>query len=87
MTTKSAQADSRRQSPEVANRVEEAVRKRLTENSPHAFHFRSVTCRWEAGVLILNGEVPTFYMKQLLQTRLRGIEHVREIDNRVAVVG
>jgi hypothetical protein len=38
-----------------------------------------------AGVLIVEGAVPTFYLKQLLQTILRNVEGVEQIINRVEV--
>ena len=36
--------------------------------------------------LILHGRVPSFYLKQILQTTLRDIDGVDEIDNQVSVV-
>ncbi len=37
------------------------------------------------GVLVVRGCVPTFYLKQVLQTLLKGLEGVRRIDNQVQV--
>lgn len=37
------------------------------------------------GRLILEGRLPSYYLKQMLQTMLRDVEGVRQIDNRVAV--
>ena len=37
-------------------------------------------------VLIVRGIVPSFYLKQLLQSALMDIDGVRRIDNRVEVV-
>lgn len=36
--------------------------------------------------LVVEGTVPSFYLKQLLQQVLRGVRGVRRIENRVAVV-
>jgi hypothetical protein len=36
--------------------------------------------------LVLTGRVASFYLKQVLQTLIRGIESVERIDNRVDVV-
>ena len=37
------------------------------------------------GVLVIRGKVPTFYLKQLLQTELLQVEGVRRIDNQAEV--
>jgi hypothetical protein len=37
-------------------------------------------------VLVIQGCVPTFYLKQVLQQALKGLDGVRHIDNRVDVV-
>ncbi len=46
---------------------------------------RHVQCRFQEGVLILSGQVPTFYMKQVAQELLRNMKHVEQIDNRLNV--
>lgn len=38
------------------------------------------------GELIVEGVVPSFYLKQLLQRLLGDLENVRRVDNRVRVV-
>ena len=37
------------------------------------------------GRLVLRGRLPTFYLKQILQTVLRDVEGVQQIENRVSV--
>lgn len=37
-------------------------------------------------VLIVEGVVPTFYLKQVLQCLLRNLDAVRRVDNRVKVI-
>lgn len=37
------------------------------------------------GRLVLEGRLPTYYLKQMLQTVLRDVEGVERIDNHVAV--
>lgn len=37
-------------------------------------------------VLVIRGCVPTFYLKQVLQTALMGLDGVRWVDNQVDVV-
>jgi hypothetical protein len=66
-------------------RVRECIRERLSKCF-YQFQFKQITWRFDEGVLTLNGDVPTFYMKQVLQTVLRDIEDVRQIDNRVRVL-
>ena len=40
----------------------------------------------QGDVLVVEGVVPTFYLKQVLQSLLRRLDDVRRIDNRVKVV-
>ena len=37
-------------------------------------------------VLTLRGSVPSFYLKQVLQTAVRNLDGVRQVDNRVQVM-
>jgi hypothetical protein len=37
-------------------------------------------------MLVVRGSVPTYYLKQLVQTALKGLEGVRRIENQVEVV-
>lgn len=65
--------------------VEERVHE-LLANCPYKFYFSKVQWKYEKGTLKLNGSVPTFHMKQILQTLLRDTEHVSRIVNDVDVV-
>lgn len=47
---------------------------------------RKLTCEYHEGVLTLRGKVPTFYLKQLAQTRMQELLRVEEINNQVEVV-
>jgi hypothetical protein len=40
----------------------------------------------DGGVLTVRGRVPSFYLKQVLQTILKRVEGVRVVDNQVDVV-
>jgi hypothetical protein len=42
--------------------------------------------QYEENILIVRGSVPTFYLKQLLQSALRDLDGVLAIDNQVQVV-
>jgi BON domain len=71
--------------PWLRVRVEEEAGRRLGA-CRYAFCFRDVSLRSADGVLIIRGRVPSFYLKQVLQTLLRGIDGVDQIDNQVDVV-
>ena len=66
--------------------MEDLARRRLAEDCSYAFCFNQVTFRYVQGVLILQGRLPSFYLKQVLQTLLRELEGVERIDNQVEVV-
>ena len=65
----------------TANRARRAL-----EHSP-LFHGRSQLIRITEtdGRLVLEGRLPSYYLKQMLQTVLRDVVGVERIDNRVAV--
>ena len=62
---------------------------RATSHLSQHVHFRcyrdclEIDCYEEK--LIVNGKLPSFYLKQVLQTILRDVPGVRQIDNRVNV--
>ncbi len=59
--------------------------KRLQHQSTFQGRTRCLRIDEENGRLILQGKLPSFYLKQQLQAALRDVEGVREIDNRVEV--
>jgi hypothetical protein len=65
--------------------VAESVRQRLS-TCPYAYCFRRVKWRYAHGTLTLEGSVASFYLKQVLQTILLGMENVDRIANDVDVV-
>ena len=66
--------------------IERSALRHIAEDKFYAFYFRDVTCCFEDGVLTLKGRVGSFYLKQMLQTRLRDLPGVARIDNQVDVV-
>jgi hypothetical protein len=68
--------------------AEEVVRraKILIESHPH-FVGRSRLFKFEytEETLVICGAVPTFYLKQMLQSTLKNLDGVRLLDNRVSV--
>ena len=63
-----------------------AVRRKL--ESIGQFHGRLNHLKFElrGGALIVTGKLPSFYLKQLLQSRLQELDEIDLIVNRVAVV-
>lgn len=66
-------------------RIHENVRRRI-DGCSYKFIFRKVRWHCHDGHLTLRGRVPNFYLKQVLQELLRGIERVKRITNSVDVV-
>lgn len=58
----------------------------LTRNAHFQRRAKQFDFQHVDGVLIVEGVVPSFYLKQLLQRLLRDLENVRRVDNRVRVV-
>ena len=64
-----------------------AERARRTLEESELFRGRSSNIRISEsdGLLVLEGHLPTYYLKQMLQTLLRDVEGVQNIDNKVWV--
>ncbi len=78
--------DLRSVSPDRNCQVPQQAKQKLSQHP----HFRSrsesieIVCR--DGQLVLSGQLPTFYLKQVLQTILRDMPGVARIDNRIQVI-
>ena len=46
---------------------------------------RHVNCDFQDGVMILRGNVPSYYLKQVAQTAIQQVDGIRQIDNRLEV--
>jgi hypothetical protein len=72
----------------ISRRIDIEQRAYSLVNAHCHFHRRAglfeFTC--EKDVLIVRGNVPTFYLKQVLQSALQDLEGIRTIDNRVTVI-
>ena len=55
------------------------------QNSPYAI-LRGVSCMYDRGILLLRGQVPSFYHKQLAQETVRKIEGVVQVVHQIEVV-
>jgi len=58
----------------------------LARNSHFTHHWREFACEYQDGILTLRGSVPSFYLKQLLQSALLKVPGVLRINNQVDVV-
>jgi hypothetical protein len=70
----------------LSGAVLQRVRGRLSQSCHFTRHWREINCEYREGVLILRGRLPTFYLKQVLQSILKDLLGVRRVDNRVDVV-
>ena len=64
--------------------VERAARLRLAKTGYQSL--RSIECSFRDGRIILRGEVPLYYYKQLAQESIRNAPHVTQIANHIEVV-
>jgi osmotically-inducible protein OsmY len=67
-------------SADVAERAESELRR----NAYVAL--KNIACEYQEGLLILNGCLPTYYLKQLAQEAVARLHGVERIDNRIEVV-
>lgn len=62
----------------------EAAKDRL-KRMPY-WTIRRLTCDCRDGVLVLRGELPSFYYKQLAQAAVKGIAGVTQVVNEIQVI-
>jgi len=62
------------------------ARKQLSQCDLFRCRCDSISIEYLKGDLVLMGRLPSFYLKQVLQTALRGLPGVERIDNRVDVI-
>lgn len=79
----SVRAATETRGPSADAAVESEIQQLLDRSNYLAI--RRVRCEFHDGRLILNGRVPTYYLKQVAQTIVRQVPAVRRIDNRVDV--
>ena len=66
--------------------VLKSVKGTLSRSCHFTRHWREIRCTFQDGVLTLHGSVPSFYLKQVLQSILKDMPGVARIDNRVEVI-
>jgi osmotically-inducible protein OsmY len=65
---------------DVAERAENELRR----NAYVAL--KNISCEYHDGVLVLNGCLPTYYLKQVAQEAIARVDGVQRVENRIAVV-
>ena len=65
--------------------IQQTVRRRLSTAPTYAFTFEAIETQFADGTLTLRGQLPSFYLKQLLQALLRDVEGVDQVSNQVQV--
>jgi osmotically-inducible protein OsmY len=65
--------------------IEHDARERLLAARAYAFCFERIVIHYADGILTLRGQLPSYYLKQVLQTVLAGMQGVAQIHNRVEV--
>jgi hypothetical protein len=64
--------------------LEELARGMLWNTPYHAL--RRISCEYQEGALILRGEVPSYYLKQMAQTAVAPVGGAARIVNHIDVV-
>lgn len=62
------------------------ARRRLAKHSHFHHCHRDYRLECRGGRLVIQGRVPSFYLKQVLQEALRDIDGIIEIENQVEVI-
>jgi osmotically-inducible protein OsmY len=65
-------------------RIEAEAQRRLRGSSSYAM--RSVVCEYRDGMLVLKGQLPSYYHKQVAQELVQQIQGVKGIENQIGVL-
>ncbi len=71
---------------ELARDIEKRAWARINNHSHFRGRAKNFEVEYRDHVLTLRGAVPSFYLKQVLQTAVRDLECVRLVDNHVQVI-
>lgn len=69
---------------EHAQQIAENAKRRIV-HQPH-LSVQRIWCEFADGRLILRGQVPSYYHKQLAQAAVAGMEGVRQVVNEIEVI-
>jgi osmotically-inducible protein OsmY len=67
----------------LRSRIEKAVKNRLHESAYPSI--KRIDCEFEDGILVLRGQLHSFFEKQVAQESIAGLDGIKEIVNRVEV--
>jgi len=67
-----------------SNPIASEARKRLL-HQPH-LSVQRIWCEYRGRTLFLHGQVPSFYLKQLAQTAVAGLDGVGQVVNEIEVI-
>jgi hypothetical protein len=67
------------------SRIVQAAREALENSALFRGRSGQILMDEKEGTLLIQGRLPSFYLKQMLQTILGGVEGIKSIDNRVDV--
>jgi osmotically-inducible protein OsmY len=70
--------------PSTTVNVAERAESELRRNAYVAL--KNISCEYRDGVLILNGCLPTYYLKQVAQEAIARVDGVQRVENRIAVL-
>ncbi len=79
-------AERKKRLQERDRAAEEAISRRIEENSAYAHYFNKVTCQCSAGVVVVGGCVPTDRLKQVLWSLILSMDEVTDIYDPLDVV-
>jgi osmotically-inducible protein OsmY len=71
---------------EFARDIEQQARALISDHSHFRGRAKNFELTYRDHVLTLRGRVPTYYLKQVLQTVVRDLDGVQSVDNRVEVI-
>lgn len=74
-----------RHDPVHSEDLVDVAKRRLANSALFRGRSKSIHIDGENGTIVLHGQLPSFYLKQLLQTELGQIKGVQRVDNRVRV--
>ena len=77
----SSEFETRNENPQA--KITELAERRLHGNSHQAL--KNISCTYQDGVLVLQGTLPTYYLKQLAQETIVRMEGVERIENQIQV--
>jgi osmotically-inducible protein OsmY len=70
--------------PHDSQTIADAAKRRIL-HQPH-LKMQRLWCEFERGRLVLRGQVPSFYFKQLAQEAVAGLTGVRQVVNEIEVI-